>query len=340
MAQSAEVVLNALQENQYAPVYFLQGEETYYIDLISSFIENNALPEADKGFNQMVIYGKDVEMNAVITNARRFPMMAERQVVIVKEAQEIQDLNRESGYKILEDYVKNPLPSTILVFCHKHKTLDGRKSLAKTIDKFAILVNTKKLYDNQIPSWIANFLKEKGHKITEKANQMLADNIGNDLERLANEMGKMLINVQPKVMIDEHIVQKFVGISKEYNIFELQRAIGVGDVYKANQIIHYFKANPKDNPLIPIIAVLFSYFNKILLIHHSRDKSEKAVAKAIGVSPYFARDYLGAARKYPLSKVISNIHYLQQADLKSKGVNSGGMKEGEILKELVFYLMH
>lgn len=340
MAQSAENVLKDLQKNKYAPVYFLQGEEAYYIDLISDYIEKNALAESERSFNQMVIYGKEAEMSAVITNARRFPMMAERQVVLVKEAQELSDLSKEEGLKLLETYLKNPLPSTILVFCHKYKSFDGRKAIGKLIDKHAVLVTTKKLYDNQVPDWVAKYIKGKGFTINAKATQMLADFIGNNLSRMANEIDKMLINFQEKGQIDENIIQKFIGISKEYNVFELQKALTVRDIYKANQIVNYFEANPKNNPIIPAIALLYTFYSKLLLFHHAKDRSDKQLASVLQVSPYFVRDYIAAARNYGLEKVINNIHYLKEADLQSKGVDSGGMTEGQILKTLIFKLMH
>lgn len=340
MAISAESILSDLKKNKYAPVYFLQGEEPYFIDLISDHIEANALNESEKGFNQVVMYGKDAEVNKILTNARRYPMMAERQVVIVKEAQEIPDLNKEEGQKLLEAYLKNPLPSTILVFAHKYKTLDGRKSLAKTVKDKAVLLTTKKLYDNAIPDWIINYVKSKGFGIDLKATQMLTDFIGNNLSSLTNEINKILINFKEKTTIDAAIVQKFVGISKEYNVFELQKALGTRDVMKANQIVHYFEANPKNNPIIPVIALFYAYFSKLLLIHHSKDKSEKGIAAAVGLNPFFVKEYLLAARNYPIHKVIDNIHHIKRADLQSKGIDSPSMAEGQILRELVYKLMH
>ncbi len=340
MAISAESILSDLKKNKYAPVYFLQGEEPYFIDLISDYVEANALSESEKGFNQVVMYGKDAEVNKILTNARRYPMMAERQVVIVKEAQEIPDINKEEGQALLESYLKNPLPSTILVFAHKYKTLDGRKSLAKTVKDKAVLLTTKKLYDNAVPDWISNYVKSRGFGIDIKATQMLTDFIGNNLSSLTNEINKILINFKEKTTIDAAMVQKFVGISKEYNVFELQRALGTRDVVKANQIVNYFEANPKSNPIIPVIALLFSFYSKLLLVHHAKDKSEKGIAAALKLNPYFVKEYLLAARNYPIHKVIDNIHHVKKADLQSKGIDSPSMAEGQILRELVFKLMH
>ena len=340
MAQAAESVLKDLKAGRYAPVYFLQGDEPYFIDQIATYIEKHALAEAEKGFNQVVMYGKDADVTAILNNARRYPMMAERQVVIVREAKDVADLNRQEGQQMLETYVKNPLPSTVLVFCHKYKTLDGRKSLTKTLDKHAIVVTTKKLYDNQLPDWISTYVTNAGFAIERKAAFMLTEYIGNDLERLSNEIDKVLINFKEKVQIDAALIQKYVGISKEYNVFELQKALAVRDVVKANRIVQYFEANPKNHPVIPMIAMLFSFYSRLLLIHHSGERSDAGVARLLKINPFFAKEYLLAIQKYNLPLVIRNIHFLRLADLQSKGVDSGGMTEGQLLKELVFKLMH
>lgn len=340
MAHTPESVLNDLKSNKYAPVYFLQGEETYYIDLISDYIENSVLNESERGFNQTILYGRDVAMNVVLTNAKRFPMMSEKQVVIVKEAQNISDINKEQGQKLLLDYLANPVPSTVLVFCHKNKSLDKRKALGKNIDKKAVLVTTKKLYDNQVPSWVDGYIKSKGFGINTKSTQMLSDAIGNDLERLANEIDKMLINFKEPVQIDEGIVNKYVGISKDYNVFELQKALIIKDVMKANKIVNYFEANPKKNPIIPVISVLFSFYSKLLMAFHAKDKSERSLASTLKVNPYFVKDYLLALNKYTLPHVVNNIRHIKEADLKSKGVNNVSTSDGQLLRELVFKLLH
>ena len=340
MAVTPASILADLKNKKYAPVYFLQGEETYYIDEISNYIEKHVLTDAEKGFNQTIVYGRDAAMNDVLTHAKRFPMMSERQVVIVKEAQNIPDINREKGQKLLSGYLENPVPSTVLVFCHKNKTLDKRKALGKAVEKYAVALTTKKLYDNQVPAWIENYMASKGFSATAKAVQMLADSIGVDLERLSNEIDKILINFKEPVQIDEQTVHKYVGISKDYNVFELQKALIVKDVVKANKIVNYFEANAKKNPILPVIAILFSFFSKLLVAHHTKDKSERNLASALRVSPYFVKDYLVALRHYPLPNVINNIHYIRQADLRSKGVDNASMADGQILKELVFRLLH
>ncbi len=341
MSISPDQLLSDLKQKKYAPVYFLQGDETYYIDLIADYIENNILNETEKSFNQTIIYGRDANISAILNHARRFPMMAERQVVLVKEAQNISDLNREEGSKLLLDYLNNPAPTTLLVFCHKNKTLDKRKALGKAIDKLTVSVTTKKLYDNQVPAWIENYIKSKGFSTTPKAVQMLADAIGNDLERLANEIGKVIINFKEKGQIDEVTVQKYVGISKDYNVFELQKALIMKDIVKANQIVNYFEANSKKNPIIPILAILFSFYSKLLIAIHSKDKSPKGLATALKINPYFVQDYQTALNKYSMIQIINNIHHIRVSDLKSKGVeSSGSTTDGQLLRELVFKLLH
>jgi len=266
--------------------------------------------------------------------------MAERQVVIVKEAQEISDLGKEAGDVQLNAYVQNPLPSTVLVFCYKYKTLDARKALSKNLDKFSIVVTSKKLYDNQIPQWVSEYFKDKGFKINPKASLLLSEFVGNNLSRLSNEIDKLLINIQKGEEVTEDHIEKYVGISKEFNVFELQQALIRKDVYKANQIVNYFEANPKSNPIIPIIVVLFNFFSKLLLVHGTENRAEASLAKLLGVNPYFVKDYLNGARTYSAGKVIHIIHYLRQADLSSKGVDNVSATEGQILKELVFKILH
>ncbi len=340
MSHTPEGILEQLKQRQFAPVYFLQGEEPYYIDLIADYIEAHALQEHEKGFNQVVIYGKDVDVSTVLLQAKRFPMMAERQVVIVKEAQSILDIEKEEGMKQLETYLQNPLPSTILVFCHKHKSLDGRKSLAKVVSKYAVLLTTKKLYDNQVPAWVTSYIKSKNLKATPQAVSMLSEFIGADLTRLANEIDKLLINLQPGQTIDERVVQENVGISKEYNIFELQSALIAQDALKANRIIQYFEANPKNNPLIPNLSLLFSFFTKLLCLHMSKDRSESGIRKELGNKGFLVKEYMQALRAYPGQRTVDIIHYIRVADLQVKGITGGDMSEADILKELVFKILH
>ncbi|MFN3316276.1 MAG: DNA polymerase III subunit delta [Raineya sp.] len=335
-----EDVLKDLKAQKYAPVYFLHGEESYYIDLISDYIEQNALQEFEKGFNQMIMYGKDVQMGQIINNARRFPMMAERQVIIIKEFQDLPDLRSEEAQKILQKYVESPSPTTILVLAHKHKLFDKRKALYKSLDKNACIIETKKPYDNEIPKWIENYIQQKGLTISPIATALLTEYVGSDLARLAKEIDKLLLNLGESKTIDEKAVKQFVGQSREYSVFDLQKALIEKDIFKANKIIHIFAQNPKDNPIIPIITILFQFFAKILLVHQSSQKTNDHLAKLLGVNPFFVKDYLKAAQNYPLHKTIQCIHLLRLADLQSKGVETGSMQENDILKELIFKILH
>lgn len=339
MDASVKKIMTDLKARKYAPVYFLQGEETFYIDLIANYIEEHALAPADKSFNQVVIYGKDAAMAAILTHARRFPMMADRQVVIVKEAQEIQDIIKESGCKLLLDYLKNPAPTTILVFCHKHKTLDKRKEFGKKIDQLTVALSCKKMYDNQLPEFIAEYTSEKKITIDERAVLALCEFVGNDLHRLANEIDKLMIAAGGKAITVEHVMHG-VGVSKEYNIFELQKAIIRKDTLLANRIVNYFEANTRKNPMIPVVAFLYSFFSKLLAASQCTDKSDIGLVSALKISPYAARDYIYALRQYPQDKIIYTISSLREADLKLKGVNSGSDTEGQILRELIYRIVY
>ena len=339
MDVAAKKVWSNIKAKKFEPVYILQGEETYYIDLISDFIEQHALSESEKGFNQVVVYGKDVNVATILTHAKRFPMMSERQVVIVKEAQDIQDLQKEGGAKLLLSYLSNPLTSTILVLCHKHKSLDKRKELGKKAEKLAVSLTFKRPYENQLGEFISDYVNEKGFQIEDAAIRILAEYVGNDLSRLANEIDKVLIDSTSTIPISAEIVMSRVGISKEYNIFEFQKAFVIKDVYQAAKIASYFEQNTKRNPVIPIVALLYSFFSKLLIASSLSDTSEKALISALKINPYAARDYSAASRRYPANKIMDNISLLKEADLKLKGVNSGSSDEGEILKELVFRLM-
>jgi DNA polymerase III subunit delta len=331
--------MSDLKAGKYAPVYFLQGEETFYIDVIADYIEEHALPPADKSFNQVIVYGKDAAMAGILTHARRFPMMAQKQVVIVKEAQEIQDLNKENGSKLLLDYLKNPSPTTVLVFCHKHKSLDKRKELGKKIDQFTTALNCKKIYDNQLPEFIAEYAQDKKISIEERAVMALCEYVGNDLHRLTNEIDKLMIAAQGTSISLEQVMSG-VGVSKEYNIFELQKAIIRKDTLLANKIVNYFEANTKKNPMIPVVAFLYSFFSKLLAASQAPDKSDKGLVSGLKISPYAAKDYVYALRQYPPDKIIYTISSLREADLKLKGVNSGSDTEGQILRELIFRIVY
>lgn len=340
MPQTPQAVLKELKAKKFAPIYFLEGEEPFFIDQISDYIEKNAIAEHEKGFNQIVLYGKDSTVGLIINNARKFPMMAERQVVIVKEAQSISDFGKEDAQKLLLSYIQNPLPSTILVFAHKYKKLDGRLAISKELDKKAVYVRSDKVTDYKLNAWIDEYIKELGHTIESKAAQLLADSIGNNLEVLTNEVGKMLINFQGQTKITTQHISQFIGINKDYNNFEFMKAIGFKDVIKANQIIHYFIQNPKAHPVIPLFSLMYNYFTRIALIHQASGASEQQLAGLIGVPPFVVKEYLSAARNYKLGKVIDVFGYIKEADLRFKGVDSGSMTEAENLRELVYKILH
>lgn len=340
MDASTKKILSDVKARKFKPVYFLQGEESYFIDVVSDYIEANALSDAEKGFNQVVVYGKDVTMATVLTHARRFPMMSEHQVVIVKEAQEIQDLNKEIGGKLLLDYLKQPSPTTILVFAHKHKTLDKRRELGKNIEKLATSITSKKVYDNQLPDFVSDYVQDRKIAMDDRAIQVLCESVGNDLNRLTNEVDKLLISIQSGEAITAEMVMSQVGVSKEYNIFELQKAILQKNSFTAAKIVNYFESNTKKNPMIPVVAFLYSFFSKVLAASYAPDKSEKGLASALKVSPYAIRDYSLALQQYPAEKIRTTISLLKEADLKLKGVNSGAASEGQILRELVYRIMN
>ena len=339
MTQSANDVLKDLKANQYAPVYFLHGEEPYQIDKIADYIEKHSLTATEKGFNLTVIYGKDSSIKIVLESARKFPVMAQKQVIIVKEAQELQGLNKKEEQAHLAAYCQKPVPSTVLVIAYKHKKIDARTALYKVLKKQAVLVETKKLYDNQIPDWINNYCKENGHSIRPKASVLLSEYIGNNISRITKEIDKIFINFKRKIEITEPIIEEYIGISKEFNVFELQNAFGKKEVLKVNQIINYFESNPKNNPVIPVIALLFSYFTKILLVHCNKGKDTRTLAGLLKVNPYFIKDYLEASRSFSLMKILTIISYIHKADLHSKGVESVA-GDYAILKVLAFKILH
>jgi DNA polymerase III subunit delta len=266
-------------------------------------------------------------------------MMAERQVVIVKEAQDIQDINNETGGKLLMNYLQNAAPSTVLVFAHKNKTLDKRKELGKNIEKLATAITTKKMYDNQLPDFVSAYAAQQHATIDDRALQIFCEYIGNDLNRLANEFDKLIIGGIPSGGITAEQVMMQVGISKEYNIFELQRAVVSRNTLQANRIVNYFEKNTKKNPVIPVVAFLYSFFSKLLAASATPDKSDKGLVASLKISPYAARDYAQAIRIFPQDKIMQNISFLKEADLKLKGVDSGSADEGQVLRELVYKLI-
>lgn len=310
------------------------GDEPYFIDKIADYIEHNVLDESEREFNQSVLYGRDVNVQQVISEAKRYPMMSDKQVVIIKEAQNIRLIEE------LESYVQQPLESTILVLCYKYKTLDKRKTFPKTIAKTGVLFESKKLYDNKVPDWISGYLKEKKYNAAPKAIQLLAEYLGADLGKIANELDKLMINLPPGTEINPDHIQQNIGISKDYNSFELNDAVGKRDILKANRIINYFGENPKDHPMVLTVGTLYNYFVKVLIYNMLQDKSRENAARALGVSPFFLQDYITAANNYPATRVKYAIGLLREYDLKSKGFDSGTTEEKELLKEMIYRIMH
>ncbi|TCP26844.1 DNA polymerase III delta subunit [Tenacibaculum skagerrakense] len=329
-----KLIVDDIKQGNLKPIYFLMGEEPYYIDKISDFIENSVLDESEKGFNQIVMYGRDVSVDEIISSAKRFPMMAEHQVIIVKEAQ---DLSRSIDK--LESYADNPQPSTVLVFNYKYKKLDKRKKVYKAIAKNGLIYESKKLYDNQVGDWIVKVLRGKKFSIEPKASLMLVEFLGTDLSKISNELDKLTSVLSEGTIISPNHIEENIGISKDFNNFELRKAVGNKDVVKSNRIINYFSQNPKNNPLVMTISLLNSFFTQLLMYHGLKDKSKASVARALGINPYFVDDYVSAARNYPMRKVSQIIGILRDADVKSKGVGAN-QSQADILKELIFRILH
>ncbi len=324
-------IVNDIKNGNIKPIYFLMGEESYFIDKLSDYMEQNLLYEDEKGFNQTVLYGRDVTIEDIVSTAKRYPMMAERQVVIVKEAQDL--------YKTidkLESYVDNPMPSTVLVICYKYKTLDKRKKMTKTIDKIGVVLESKKLYENQVGDWIKRVLSGKNYTIEPKANAMLVEFLGADLSKISNELEKLQIILPPGSMITAKHIEENIGFSKDFNNFELLNALGSRNQLKAYQIAQYFANNQKSNPLVVTTATVFGFFVKILKYHGLKDKNPKNVASVLGVSPYFLKDYDVALKNYPMRKVSQIVTTLRELDIKSKGVGANALPQADLLKEMLF----
>jgi len=328
-------IVSDIKNGDIKPIYFLMGLEPYYIDKISEFIEENVLTEDEKSFNQLVLYGRDVSVDEISDHSKRFPMMAERQVIIVKEAQ---DLSR--SIEKLSTYVENFQPSTVLVICYKYKTLDKRKKLYKAIQKSGLIYDSKKLYENQVAEWIRRVLAGKKYKIENKAASMLVEFLGDDLSKISNELNKLMVILPAESTITSNDIEENIGISKDYNNFELRKAVGERNVYKVNMIINYFAKNPKANPIVVTISLLNSLFTQLLIYHSLSDKSKNNVARALKVNPFFVSDYITAAKNYPMRKVSQVIAFLREADVKSKGVGANALPSGDILKELMFKIIH
>jgi len=328
-------IIADLRNKTYWPVYFFEGDEPYFMDRISDFILENVLTEVEKGFNQTILYGKDLSLDSILTAAKRFPMMSERQVVVIREAQNIKEIEN------LSSYVDKPMRSTILVLNYKYKTIDKRKKLYKAIQKNGVYFESKPLYDNQVPGWITTYLKAKNLGIDPRAAQMIADFVGSDLQRIVNELEKVAISLVPGTSIMPDDVEKNIGISKDYNIFELQKALGNKDILKSNRIVNYFIDNEKQIPLTLVIGNLMTFFRKLLIYHSLENKSDRnSVSQKLGVNSYFANDYISAAGKYNIDKAVEIISMMREYDLRSKGARGGSTSNGDLLRELVFRILH
>jgi DNA polymerase-3 subunit delta len=330
-----EQILQSLKQKKYAPIYFLMGEEPYYIDLISDYIQYEILDECQREFDLSVLYGKDVDITTVINTAKRFPMMSPYQILIVKEAQHIKDLDK------LQFYIQHYAPATILVICYKYGTVDGRKKWVNELKKTGVLFESKKLRDYEMSAWIAKYAKSKDLQIEEKAMVMLTDFLGTDLSKVANELDKLAITKPAgSNRITPEIIEKNIGISKDFNVFELQDALIKKDVLKANRIINYFADNKKANPIQMVLAQLFGFFSNLMIFHYLPQKTAEAAASEFKIHPFIARNYLTAAKSFNAWKTMNIITSIRETDARSKGIDNVSADEGDLLKELVFKILH
>lgn len=327
-------IISNLKKRIFHPVYLLTGDESYFIDKISDFIAENILTETEREFNQAILYGRDTTMPAIISHCKRYPMMASHYVVIVREAQELDNMEG------LEQYLEKPLESTILAICYKYKKFDGRTKLAKKIKERGILFESPKIYENKIPDWIAEYLKNRSFTLTPRAGILLTEFLGTNLGKIANELDKMLINLKAGATVTEEVIEQYIGVSKDYNVFELQKAVAQKDFLKANRIVNYFCANLKENALLKVIPMLYQYFIKVMIYHQLTDKSQQGIAKALSIHPFVTKEYQEAGRNLGYDKLKQNISVLRVYDLRAKGINNESTTEGELMREMVYKLMH
>lgn len=330
---SVEKIITDWKHKKSSPVYWLEGEESFYIDQLVEFAEHQILTEAEAEFNLSVFYGKDAVWSDLINACRRYPMFSEKQVVILKEAQQMKDIDK------LEGYIESPLPSTILIVAHKEKKLDGRSKLSKLLKQHAVVLSTKKLYENQLPGWIEDRVQDKGFKISRGAVMMLVEHIGNDLSRISNEINKLLLNLAGRKSITAEDIEQYVGVSKEYNVFELQEALQRKDLAKAIRIIGYFASNPKAGPLQLILPSLYGFFSKVYQLFELTTQDEKTIAAAIGVNPYFIKGYLMAKKNYGYAGVEQALLLLHEYNLRGVGIKDAGTEDASLVKEMVWKMM-
>lgn len=329
-----EQIMKSIAAKEYHPVYFLCGEEEYFIDCISDALEKSVLDEEEKEFNQSVLYGLETDAVSIAAEAKRYPMMAPYNVVIVKEAQGVKN------WDALSEYFKNPSPTTILVIAHKYKKPDGRSNAIKAVKKSALYFESKKLYDNEVIPWVEKRFHSLGLKIDPKASMLLLESIGTDLSKLNNEIDKLAITCAKGSLIDAAVIEKNIGISKDYNVFELNKALGNRDVLKANKIIQYFGKNEKDYPIPAVLPMVYLFFAKVLLMHAVKHLDRGAQAKKLGVSPFYLKDYEIGIRNYTVKKIARIMSYLRKTDLASKGYGNTSASQEDLLKELVFFILH
>ena len=333
-----ELIFKNNKTKEFLPIYFFHGEEAYYIDAAVKALENDVLTEDEKAFNQTVVYGKDTNYNEILSLAKQYPMMGDKQLIIVKEAQDLKFNDEET--KILEKYVENPVESTILVFAHKHKKVDSRKKVFKTLDKAKMLFHSEPVKDYNLAKWIDDEARNLQIKLAPGISQLLADYLGNDLSRIANELNKMKLVLKDGEVLDGKLVETHIGISKEFNVFELQKALGKKDANTAFKIAYYMGKNPKTNPIVMTIGNLYNFFSNVVLYHTVSHQSPPTIASELGINPYFVKDYAEAARLYPLKFATRIISVLREIDLKSKGLGAVNMDEGELLKEMVYKIIN
>lgn len=333
-----DLILKNIKNKEVLPIYFFHGEEPYFIDAAVKVLEHDFLEEDEKAFNQTVVYGKDTTYQEILSLARQFPMMGDKQVIIVKEAQDLR-FNEEEN-RVLEMYVENPVPSTVLVFAHKHKKLDSRKKAAKALDKSRALFLSESVRDSNLAKWIADECAQLKIKTAPNISQLLAEYLGNDLSRIANELNKLKIILKEGEILDGTIVENHIGISKEYNVFELQKALGTKNADSAFRIAHFMGKNPKNNPFVMMLANLYSYFSNVIIYHTMAGQPPQAIASQMGVNPYFIKDYAESARLYPLKHATRVISILREFDMKGKGLGAVNMGEAELIKELVYKIIN
>jgi len=330
---SHEKIIEEWKKKVYKPLYWLEGDEEYFIDKVMDYAEHNILTESETGFNLTVFYGKDAAWPDLINACRRYPMFSERQVVLLKEGQQMKDIEK------LESYIENPLNSTILVVSYKEKKVDGRTKFAKLLKERGVFLSTKKIYESQLPQWTEEIVNSHGYEISSKALMLLVDHIGNDLNRIENEIEKILVNLGKRKTINEDDIEEFIGISKEFNVFEFQNALAAKDLSNCIRIVQYFEANPKAAPIQLIFPSLYSFFSKLYMIYGLNSRDEKTVAALIGVNPFFVKDYLKAVSVYSFPQVEKAILLLNQYNLKSVGVSDIGTEDASLLKEMVYKII-